>query len=185
VVRVLGYLNHARMGSYADALAAARLTGSAPEIVADDRPGRTKRGWGLNVEQPLADSGETGIFARLGWDDGRNESFAFTEADRHASIGGQLAGIRWGRPLDRLAIGVVRHGLSALHRDYLAAGGRGFLLGDGSLGYGRETIVESYYRVQLGAFTEITPDVQRIVTPGYNRERGPATVTSLRLNLRF
>jgi carbohydrate-selective porin OprB len=185
VVRLLAYLNHARMGSYEDALAAGRAPGSAPDIVADDRPGRTKWGWGANLEQPLADAGETGVFARLGGDDGRNESFAFTEADRHASVGAQFAGTSWCRPGDRLAAAAVQHQLSALHRDYLAAGGRGFLLGDGALSYGRETIGEIYYRVQAGAFTSITVDIQHIVNPGFNRDRGPATVGGLRLNVRY
>jgi len=105
VVRVLGYLNHARMGSYADAMRVAQQTGQAPNIVADDRPGRAKYGFGLNVEQPLADAGETGLFARLGWSDGRNESFAFTEVDRHASAGVQLSGVRWGRRSDVVGLG--------------------------------------------------------------------------------
>jgi high affinity Mn2+ porin len=185
VVRLLGYVNHARMGSYADALTAARASGTPPDIVADDQPGRTKWGWGVNVEQPLADSGETGVFGRLGWSDGRNESFAFTEADRHASVGSQLAGRSWSRPADRVGVAIVVHGLSALHRAYLGAGGRGFLLGDGALTYGRETIGELYYRAQLGGFTQFTGDVQRIADPGFNRDRGPATVLAVRLNLRY
>lgn len=185
VIRVLAYLNHARMGSYAAALAAAAISGGRPDVVADDRPARTKYGWGVNVEQPLADSGDTGLFARVGWNDGKNESFAFTEADRHASVGAQVAGVRWHRLSDRIGVALVRHGLSPLHRQYLAAGGSGFLLGDGALAYGGETIGEAYYRLQLGGLVELTPDVQRIVNPGFNRDRGPATVTSLRMNLRY
>jgi hypothetical protein len=185
VVRLLGYVNHARMGRYSSALAVARLNGGAPDVVADDQPGRTKWGWGVNVEQPLADAGETGIFGRLGWNDGRNESFAFTEAEHHASLGMQLAGRSWSRSADRIGAAVVVHGLSALHREYLEAGGRGFLLGDGALSYGHETIGELYYRAQLGDFLELTGDVQHIANPGYNRDRGPATVMAIRLNLRY
>jgi len=185
VVRVLGYLNHARMGSYADAMRVAQQTGQAPNIVADNRPGRAKYGFGLNVEQPLADAGETGLFARLGWSDGRNESFAFTEVDRHASAGVQLSGVRWGRRSDVVGLGVVDHALSSLHQEYLAMGGHGFLLGDGQLHYGHERILEGYYRVQLGRFVQVSPDVQQIWNPGYNRDRGPATVFALRLNARY
>lgn len=185
IVRLLGFVNHARMGSYASALAIARASSARPDIVADDRPGRSKSGWGVNIEQPLADSGETGLFARFGHSDGRNESFAFTEADTHASAGIQLAGTRWHRSLDRFSSAAVQGGISALHREYLAAGGRGFLLGDGRLRYGRETVWETFYRAQVGTFTELTPDVQFICNPGYNRDRGPATVFSLRLNLRY
>ena len=184
VVRLLGFLNHARMGSYADAIRVAQQTGQPPNIVADDAPGRTKYGFGLNVEQPLADGGDTGLFARLGWSDGRNESFAFTEVDRHASAGIQISGAHWSRHRDVLGIGVLIHGLSDLHREYLALGGSGFLLGDGRLNYGNERILEAYYRVQIGRWVQVSPDLQQIWNPGYNRDRGPATVLGLRLNVR-
>ena len=92
VVRLLAYENHARMGVYADAVAHGVAVDSAPNIVAEDRPGRTKKGLGLNVEQPLADSGNTGAFLRLGWNDGKNEDFAFTEVDLHVAPGFSFRG---------------------------------------------------------------------------------------------
>ena len=183
IVRLLAYRNLARMGIYREALARAAATGTVPSIVADDRPGRVKYGFGLNLEQPLAQEGETGVFLRLGWDDGKTESFAFTEVDRHASAGLQLAGNAWGRAADRFAIAVLVHGLSPEHRDYLAAGGAGFLLGDGRLRYGEETIGEAYYRVQIGKWLQVSPDFQYVRNPGYNRDRGPARVWTLRVNL--
>ncbi len=183
--RFLVYMNHGRMGSYAEALAIARATNTAPDIAADDKPGRTKYGWGLNVEQPLADDGETGAFARLGWNDGNNESFVFTEVDRHVSAGVQLSGAHWGRRNDRFGFAGVQTGIVQVHRDYLNAGGLGFLLGDGRLNYGPEQLVETYYRAQIGNYFQISPDVQYIRNPGYNRDRGPATVLSLRVNLRY
>ncbi|GAC1477083.1 MAG: hypothetical protein NVS1B4_19140 [Gemmatimonadaceae bacterium] len=185
VVRALAYLNHGRMGNYADALRVARVLAVTPDIKANGLPGRTKRGFGLNLEQPLADGGETGLFARLGWSDGHNESFVFTEVDRGASVGVQVAGTSWQRPHDRLGIGFVHHELSDDHRDYLAAGGIGFLLGDGRLTYGAERIIEAYYRIQLGRFVQVSPDVQHIWNPGYNQDRGPATVYALRFNARY
>ena len=185
VARFLTYINHARMGSYAEALAVASSLGRAPDIAADDRPGRTKYGFGLNLEQPLTDEGETGVFARLGWDDGKNESFAFTEVDRHISGGGQLSGAHWGRVDDRIGLAAVREGIVPLHRAYLAAGGLGFLLGDGRLTYGPEQILEGYYRFQAGRYVQLSSDVQRVRNPGYNRDRGPALIGSLRANLRY
>jgi high affinity Mn2+ porin len=184
VLRVLGYANEGRMGRYADALARAQGSGQPPDIVADDRPGRHKYGVGLNVEQPLADSGETGAFVRLAWNDGHTESFVFTEVDRHVSAGAQLSGVRWRRGSDRVGLALVAHGLSRLHEEYLASGGRGFLLGDGRLDYAHETIVEGYYRAQAGRLAQVSADVQHIWNPGYNRDRGPVTVLSLRLNVR-
>lgn len=196
VLRVLGYRNTARMGVYRDALAIASRTGAVPDITADDREGRHKYGFGLNLEQPLADEGNSGVFARVGWNDGRTESFAFTEVDRLASLGGQLSGARWRRAEDRAGLAFAIEGLSAPHRDYLAAGGSGFLLGDGALDYAAEQILELYYRVSLpwlangtGAFArypvsmQLSPDFQYVRHPGFNRDRGPVRFWGLRLHL--
>jgi hypothetical protein len=191
IVRVLAYVNHARMGSYRLAInraAAARASGAAdtiPDIVATDQPGRVKYGFGLNLEQPIADDGETGVFARLGWSDGDNESFVFTEVDRHASLGVQLSGAHWRRNDDRLGIAGVAHGIARVHQEYLAAGGAGFLLGDGRLDYGPEQILETYYRAQLGGYVQVGPDAQLIRHPGYNRDRGVARIVALRVNVRY
>jgi high affinity Mn2+ porin len=192
VVRLLAYGNTARMGNYAQALATAAATGSVPSIAADDQEGRHKLGFGVNAEQPLADDGESGLFLRLGWNDGKTEDFAFTEVDRHASVGGQLSGIHWQRAADRLGIGFVLEGLSAEHRQYLEAGGSGFLLGDGRLNYKREEIFESYYRAQW-SFSEaasavrvqLGPDFQYIRNPAYNQDRGPVRFYTLRLHLEY
>jgi len=184
-VRLLAYQNHARMGDYRVALARAQSTGTQPDIVADDAPGRAKRGVGLNIEQPLADDGETGVFLRMGHDGGTTESFAFTEVEGHLSGGVQVAGNHWGRSLDRLGVATLRHTINDAHQAYLAAGGTGFLLGDGALRYGPETFVESYYRAQIGAYVQLGPDVQYVRNPGYNRDRGPAWISSLRANLRY
>jgi high affinity Mn2+ porin len=185
VVRLLAYHNQARMGNYAETVVIGRATSSVPDITADEQPGRSKRGFGVNLEQPLTDDGETGFFLRAGWNDGHTEEFAFTEVDRHLSKGLQVSGIHWGRAADRLGIAYVWHGLSHEHRDYLAAGGSGFLLGDGKLNYGPEQILETYYLVQIGRYAQLTPDFQYIQNPGYNRDRGPAEVYSLRLRLSF
>jgi high affinity Mn2+ porin len=183
VVRLLAYDNEARMGLYSEALANAGS--SAPNIALDDAPGRFKYGWGANLEQPIADKGETGAFFRYGWGDGAAESFVFTESDRQYSGGFQVSGAHWGRSDDRIGIATVIDGIVAVHQEYLAAGGEGFLLGDGGLDYGEEQIVEAYYRIQLGKYVEVSPDYQYIRNPGYNRDRGPATVWSLRLNVRY
>ena len=121
----------------------------------------------------------------VGADDGTTESFAFTEAEGHLSGGVQLAGQHWGRSLDRLGVAVLRHTINEAHRNYLAAGGAGFLLGDGRLRYGPETFLEGYYRFQVSPAVQISPDIQYARNPGSNRDRGPAVVTSLRANLRY
>jgi len=183
VVRLLAYANHARMGRYTVAVAQARTTGTTPDIVADDRPGRVKYGVTLNLEQPVADGGETGLFLRLGWNDGQTESFAYTEVDTLLSLGLQVSGVHWGRGADRLGLAVASGGLVAQHRRYLEAGGSGFVLGDGRLHYGRENILEAYYRCQVGRYVQLSPGVQFIDHPGYNKDRGPAWVIGLRLRV--
>lgn len=187
-LRLLAWRNLARMGDYAAALSSAAAAGRAPNIIADDREGRRKFGFGANLEQPLADDGETGVFARLGWDDGRTESFAFAEVDRHVSAGGQVAGGRWGRGEDRVGIAATRLGLSPDHRAYLGAGGSGFLLGDGRLNYGHEQVIEAYYRLQLpvpSVRMHLSPDFQYVRNPGYNTDRGPVRFWALRLHLEY
>src|ERR1700704_1144760 len=172
------------LGNYAEALAPGASLRQPPDIAADDRSGREKYGFGFNLEQPLSDEGETGVFARFGWSDGKNESFAFTEVDRHLSAGAQVSGAHWGRTDDRIGLAGVREGIVPVHRTYLAAGGVGFLLGDGRLTYGPERILEGYYRLQTGRYLQLSSDLQSIRNPGYNRDRGPALVGSLRANFR-
>jgi carbohydrate-selective porin OprB len=107
----------------------------------------------------------------------------FTEVDEVASLGVQLCGCHWGREADRLGVAGAVGALSAPHRAYLAAGGTGFLLGDGRLRYGPEQVTEVYYRIQAGAHVQISPDYQYYANPGYNRDRGPAQVIGLRLRI--
>ena len=184
-VRLLGYYNVARMGVYRHAIDAATREGVAPSITADDRIGRHKLGFGLNTEVPLADEGQTGLFARYGWNDGATESFAFTEVDRNVQIGGQLSGNHWQRADDHVGVAFVVDGLSKDHADYLSAGGNGFVLGDGRLNYGTERIVEAYYSWQVLPHVTVSPDLQFVSNPGYNRDRGPAKFASLRLHLEY
>ena len=179
VVRLLAYRNEATMGDYAEALASGS---TPPSITATRQRGRIKYGFGLNIEQALADAGDTGLFARLGWNDGSTESFAYTECDDAVSLGGQLSGKHWRMPNDTLGLAVNDNGISALHREYLGAGGTGFLLGDGKLHYGRETGFEAYCKRKLGQGWEATLDGQLIVNPGYNQDRGPVPVLSLRVH---
>ncbi|BDU71669.1 carbohydrate porin [Mesoterricola silvestris] len=176
-LRVMAFRNTARMGNYRESLAGA----VPPDITSTRADGRTKSGWGLNAEQAVTP--EAGLFARWSWSDGRTESWAFTEVDRSVSAGLSLRGAAWGRPQDRLGLAFVQNGLSADHRDYLAAGGLGFLLGDGRLTYGPERIAEATYALAVGRYLTASLDVQRCWNPGYNEDRGPVTLWALRLHL--
>ncbi len=185
VIRLLTFYNGARMGNYDEALAIGRATSSLPDLQLVEKLSGTKYGFGLNFEQPLADDGETGIFGRFGWNDGAHETWSYTESDRHASLGLQLCGGRWGRQDDRFGIAYGVNGLSTPHKSYLEAGGSGILLGDGKLNYSVEQVLEAYYRIQITRYAHLSPDFQYIENPGYNRDRGPAEVYSLRLRLNY
>ena len=181
-IRVLGYANHANMGSYDDAIAAYRSGEDArPDIVAHRAQGRLKTGVGLNAEYVFPRL--VRVFARTGWNEGHNESFAYTEVNDTVQAGGDVAGIPWKRPNDRFGVAFVSNGLSEPHREYLRLGGLGFLLGDGTLQYGREAITEMYYTAHLWRGLTAGGGLQFIQHPGYNRDRGPVVVEMLRLHV--
>ncbi|MGD1108499.1 MAG: carbohydrate porin [Terracidiphilus sp.] len=183
-VRLLGYLNHGNMGSYRKANAEFRTGETAtPDIIATRREGRHRYGFGLNMEQEVAKN--VGVFARLGWSDGQNETYCYTEDDRTVQIGGLAMGDSWRRSSDRAGVAFVTNGIVASHQQYLALGGLGFLLGDGALTYGREKIVETFYTAHLWRGLFISYDFQHINDPGYNQARGPVAVSAFRFHTDF
>jgi len=179
-LRALVFLNNARMGSYADALTSPVLV---PDVTASRQYGRTKFGFTLGLEQELTDS--LGGFARLSWNDGRNETWAFTEIDRSVAFGMVQNGEPWGRRSDEVGTAIVVNGISSPHERYLAAGGRGFILGDGALDYDFEGIAEVYYRFALTREVAFSPDYEFVLHPGYNAARGPVHVFGVRAHIEF
>jgi high affinity Mn2+ porin len=184
ILRLLSYVNHANMGSYREAIDnyLAGLT-AIPEITAHPLRITVKYGFAANFEQPLNDW--FGIFGRWGWNEGRHESYAYTEVDSTVEFGAGASGQRWGRKFDRAGAVFVSNGISRDHQQYLALGGYGFLIGDGRLNYGRETIVEAYYTLHLWRGFYPSAGVLHINNPGYNRDRGPVIVPTLRLHVEF
>jgi high affinity Mn2+ porin len=184
VVRLLAYTNYANMGIYRDAVAnfEAGLT-AIPEIT--DHPWHITRkyGFGINLEQNLLPN--LTAFARFGWDNGKTESFAYTEVDQTFAEGLGAHGAWWHRKQDRAGIAFVSNAICKDHQTYLADGGLGFLLGDGNLNYGRENIVETYYTAHVWRGIYLAPGLQHIVDPGYNRDRGPVLVPSFRAHVEF
>jgi high affinity Mn2+ porin len=179
--RLLMYLEHADSGSYGEALQLAAKTGTRPNINDTLQIGRLKYGFGLSVDQEITKN--LGVFGRLGWNDGRTESFVFTAIDRLATGGASLKGARWGRSNDTVASELTVSGLSAVHADYLEHGGLDFLIGDGRLRYGPETIWETYYSARLREGLTTSLDAQYAVNPAYNRDRGPVWIASLRVHV--
>ncbi len=180
-VRLLGYVNNANMGSYEESSALAASTGSTPDVRDTRQEGRKKYGCSLNAQRLLAP--DLGAFLRLGWNDGKTETFAFTEIDRNAVLGLSHSGTPWKRPEDWLILAVAVDGLSGPHRRYLEAGGLGFQLGDGKLNYGLETVIELNYAAQVTTAVSVGLDGQYVVNPGYNKDRGPITIYGIRLHV--
>jgi high affinity Mn2+ porin len=178
-LRTIAWLNSAFSGSYRETLDNPALNLD----IAQTRTGRIKYGYVINLEQALTD--EVGLFGRWSWNDGKTEIMAFTDIDASLSLGASIKGTRWGRPDDVIGIGGAINALSRDHRDFLAAGGLGPLIGDGQLNYRRERILESYYAYALNKQLTLTGDYQLITNPAYNADRGPVSVFSGRLHGEF
>ena len=183
VVRLLAFTNSANMGIYRDQTIMAAATGAVPDITNHPWHITRKYGFGINVEQDLTHN--LTAFARFGWDDGRTESFAYTEVDQTFAEGIGARGTWWHRKQDRAGVAFVTNAIKKDHQNYLAAGGLGFLLGDGHLNYGRENILETYYTVHVWRGIYLAPGVQHINNPGYNRDRGPVIVPTFRAHVEF
>ena len=179
VVRVLGYLTRADMGSYSESLAD---TANPTNIMAT-QAFRFKYGFGLNMEQEIVK--DVGAFMRLGWNDGHTQTWSFTDVDRTASAGLSVKGSFWGRPDDTYGLAGAVNGLSSEHRDFIAAGGTGITIGDGRLNYGLESIMETYYDFQVCKNVHFALDYQFVNNPAYNKDRGPVPVFGARLHWEF
>ena len=180
-LRILTFLNNGKFGNYDLAVA---QNPSAPNIDSTQHYGRHKYGFGISADQYLTK--DLGLFAKTSYNDGHTETWFFTEIDRSVSFGAVLKGTSWKRPEDVAGIAFIGNGISSEHRAYLAAGGYGFIIGDGHLDYAPELITELYYSVnayQKKLF--LSPDYQFIINPAYNKDRGPVNVLSIRAHVEF
>jgi hypothetical protein len=173
--RVMVFRNRAVMGSFDDAVAA----GGVPDL-ANVRRLQSKSGLGAGLQAELAE--HVGGYVRAARTDGRNETFAYTDIDRSLSAGILGKGERWSRAGDSAGAALYLNALGRAHRDYLAAGGQGFFLGDGRLNYASERIVELFYSLRVASRAWLSAGYQRIANPGYNQDRGPANFYGLRFH---
>ncbi len=182
-LRLLAFHNHTKMSSFDDALDLGTQTSATPDINLVRNGDKSKYGLGLNLEQAINEN--IGIFMRTMWADGRTETYAFTEIDHSLSGGTLIKGNVWHRSDDTIGLAFAINGLSKAHHEYLAAGGQGFFLGDGSLNYQTENIIEAFYNLKLTKFAWLSADYQHINNPGYNADRGPVDFAGLRLHTEF
>ena len=180
VIRPLFYFNYAHMGDYRDAIDASPVD---PNVISTRSYDHPKYGFGLNFEQSI--TSDLAMFGRAGWNNGQSETWAFTEVDRTLSVGLSLKGTKWNRPNDVIGVAGLMSGLSQDHRNYLAAGGLGFELGDGRLSYAPEEVIETYYLLAVTKNMFLTADYQFIDHPGYNADRGPVSIGGFRAHFEF
>jgi len=171
-------------GSYSQAVDLAVITGLDPtDAIVLTRTGRTKYGYYLNFEQAVTD--DIGVFGRWSWNNGKNEIQAFTDIDSSFSVGTSIKGTAWSRPDDRVGLAGAINGLSTDHRNYLAAGGLGILIGDGQLNYRPEKILETFYAMNVINGVTLTFDYQFILNLAHNADRGPVSIFAARLHGEF
>jgi high affinity Mn2+ porin len=169
------------MGSYQAAINNFDQGGSID--ITQTRTDRFKYGFGLNWEQEI--TGNMGVFSRLGWSDGHAEAWAYSDVDRTASLGLSIKGGSWDRPDDTFGLAGVVSAISPVHRQFFADGGTGILAGDGTLNYGWEKALETYYDFELWKTVHATLDYQFITDPAFNQDRGPISVFGARLHWEF
>jgi len=186
-VRLLVFDDRANMGSYKAAVALAndpatlavwgtpaKFLASANDVtggIDDTHALRNTWGLGLNMDQEITKS--IGVFSRIGWNSGQNESFEFTDSNWTATFGTSIKGEKWKQPDDVIGAAFITSGLSKAAEEYLAAGGIGILTGDGALNYGHEKNVELYYDHKISKYFHAALDYQFVDDPAYNKDRGP------------
>jgi len=177
-VRIFTFWNKANMGLYQTA-----AQEPYPSTIITTRSYRSKIGTGLSWDQQLTD--DVGTFARLSWNDGKEETWAFTDVDQSLAAGLNLKGKIWNRTSDVVGLAYVVNSISSLHQKYLSDGGLGMIIGDGALAYKPEQVIETYYNYSVTKWLTLTADFQFIENPGYNASRGPVPFYAVRGHVQF
>ncbi len=182
-VKLFGWLAHGNIGSYGDALAEPATTPNYPDVSLTRGRDRFNYGFVLGAEQAITDA--LGVFARASWSPEEGESMGWTDVGEAFTLGGTIKGASRYRPNDTLGLAGLIEGLSPVAQRYFAAGGMGTIIGDGKLSYRPEMVLEMYYAYAPLSWVTATLDYQLIVNPGYNADRGPASILALRLHEAF
>jgi high affinity Mn2+ porin len=185
VARLLFYYNTSKAPAYQTVIDEDRNgTDTSLNVVTGTQYGGKKYGLGVSAEQAI--SARLHGFLRLGWNDGKTATWAFTEVDNSASLGLRYFGIGRGRMADNIGLAFVSNGLSSVHEQFLSIGGYGFIIGDGKLPhYKRENIIEFFYQVKLFEQLYATLDYQFVANPAYNHDRGPVSLLAARVHVNF
>ena len=189
VIRCMSWLDSADFASFAVATALLRANPpppNAPQGAGSTIPTATfdyryKYGFGLNWEQEI--NKNVGLFSRVGWNDGHEVAWTYTDANWSVSLGMSIKGEAWCRPDDVVGLAGAFSGASRDQQEFLKAGGTGILNGDGNLSYDCEKVLETYYDFPIGKAAHFTMDYQFVADPAFNRDRGPVSIFAVRLHL--
>jgi len=182
VIRFVPWLNQANMTGNHAGISILKAHGPRADISAAQAY-RYRYGFGLSWEQEVAQN--VGLFSRLGWNDGHEQAWAYTDVNCMASLGVSVKGSAWQRSGDTFGLAGVLSGASRENQQFLEAGGLGILAGDGALTYGSEKVLETYYDFPIWKSVHAALDYQFISNPAFNRDRGPASVFGTRLHVEF
>ncbi len=182
-IKFLAFLNRGDMANYTDAIRLGLATNSTPNVALVRGYG-SRGGFDLNAEQAIDEN--AGLFARASINDGHKEAYEYTDINRSLSGGVSFKGALWNCPGDSVGLAFALNAIDKPAQEYLAAGGLGVLVGDGSLRkYGAEQIVETYYDISLKYNVTLALDNQFIANPAYNATRGPADVIGARFHIAY
>ena len=174
-VRVLVYDNRSQARVFPDALAQKPSSGY-----------HSLRGVGASVEQSITP--KLGVFARVGYSDGKVENMSFTQSNRSVTIGATYKGLFDDRPDDVFGVAFGQSGLSRANRDYLVNGGVGLQVGSGQpTRYADERFMEAWYAFKFARVPgyTLTLDAQALMHPGYDRRKRTSFIFGVRNHLEF
>jgi high affinity Mn2+ porin len=122
------------------------------------------------------------MFSRVGWNDGHEAAWTYTDANWSVSLGASIKGAKWNRPDDTVGLVGALSGASPDQIAFLKAGGTGILNGDGNLTYSPEKVLEAYYDFPIGKTAHFALDYQFVGDPAFNSDRGPVSIFGVRLH---
>ncbi len=198
-VRLLVYRNNENIGRFSDAIGAYRAdpgknaaactafnygsnNATAPDLCWVRKP-NVKAGIGLFGEQYVAR--DIGVFARGMYADGKTEVDAYTSTDRSLTVGVLAKGSTWSRPGDVAGGGYNLGWISSTHAEYLKMGGIDGFVGDGTIRASSERAIDAFYSFNFHKGLWLAGDYQRITNPGFNTDRGPVNILSVKIHGEF
>ncbi len=126
------------------------------------------------------------MFARVSWNDGKTESWGYSQADFSANVGITMKPKFFINNNDLFGLCASYTTISKGQQKYLTDGGSNFMIGNNGLEkYAPEIVIETFYSFNLVKNLFISPNYQFIMNPGYENLRGNTHVYGIRVNLDF